>query len=104
MRLFATLLLLPLFAHATDLPQHPTDLAAIQKIATHEGLDAAPEINPTKGWPNAKGEKAVRFTATGGKKDVRLGNLCQTMFGVIGVKVPDNFQGGEADGVINELV
>jgi hypothetical protein len=38
------------------------------------------------------------------KKDVRLGNLWQTMFGVMGVKVPDKFQGGEADGVIKELV
>jgi hypothetical protein len=38
------------------------------------------------------------------KKDVRLGNLWQTMFGVMGVKVPDHFQGGEADGVIKEIV
>lgn len=38
------------------------------------------------------------------KKDVRLGNLWQTMFGVMGVKVPDKFQGGEADGVIKEIV
>ena len=38
------------------------------------------------------------------KKDVRLGNLWQTMFGVMGVKVPDKFQGGEADGIIKEIV
>jgi hypothetical protein len=38
------------------------------------------------------------------KKDVRLGNLWQTMFEVMGVKVPAKFQGGEADGVIKELV
>ena len=38
------------------------------------------------------------------KKDVRLGNLWQTMFGVMGVQVPAKFQGGEADGIIKELV
>jgi hypothetical protein len=38
------------------------------------------------------------------QKDTRLGNLWQTYFNVLGVKVPDNFQGGEADGVIKELV
>jgi hypothetical protein len=38
------------------------------------------------------------------KKDVRLGNLWQTMFGVMGAKVPPNFQGGEADGIIREIV
>jgi hypothetical protein len=38
------------------------------------------------------------------KKDVRLGNLWQTMFGVMGVEVPKDFQGGEADGVLKELV
>ena len=38
------------------------------------------------------------------KKDVRLGNLWQTMFTTLGVTVPENFQGGEADGVIKELV
>jgi len=32
-----------------------------------------------------------------------LGNLWQTMFGMMNVPVPDNFQGGEADGVIKEL-
>jgi hypothetical protein len=37
------------------------------------------------------------------KQDVRLGNLWQTMFGAMGVKVPANFQGGEADGVIKEI-
>lgn len=38
------------------------------------------------------------------KQDVRLGNLWQTMFGWMGVPVPADFQGGEADGVIKELV
>ena len=38
------------------------------------------------------------------KPDTRLGNLWQTMFGVLGVPVPQDFQGGEADGVISELV
>jgi hypothetical protein len=38
------------------------------------------------------------------KKDILLGNLCQTMFGAMGVKVPDNFQGGESNGIVNELV
>ena len=38
------------------------------------------------------------------KNDDYLGNLWQTMFGVMGVPVPENFQGGEADGIIHELV
>jgi hypothetical protein len=38
------------------------------------------------------------------KKGVRLGNLWQTMFGAMGVPLPDDFQGGEADGVISELI
>lgn len=38
------------------------------------------------------------------KQDDYLGNLWQTMFEVMGVPIPDNFQGGEADGVISELV
>ena len=38
------------------------------------------------------------------KEDAYLGNLWQTMFGVMGVPVPENFQGGEADGVIGEIV
>ena len=37
------------------------------------------------------------------KEDAYLGNLWQTMFGVMGVPVPENFQGGEANGVISEL-
>ncbi|QDT39277.1 DUF1552 domain-containing protein [Stratiformator vulcanicus] len=36
--------------------------------------------------------------------DQYLGNLWQTMFGVMGVPVPEDFQGGEADGVIKEIV
>jgi len=38
------------------------------------------------------------------KEDVHLGNLWQTMFGAMDVPVPENFQGGEANGVIGELV
>jgi len=38
------------------------------------------------------------------QKDVRLGNLWQTMVGLLGVPVPKNFQGGETDGVIKEIV
>ena len=38
------------------------------------------------------------------KPDVRLGNLWQTMFDVMGVPVPENFQGGEVDGIIGEIV
>ena len=37
------------------------------------------------------------------KEDVRLGNLWRTMFERMGVPVPQNFQGGESDGVIKEL-
>jgi hypothetical protein len=38
------------------------------------------------------------------KPDTRLGNLWQTMFDVLGLPIPDNFQGGEADGVIKEII
>ena len=38
------------------------------------------------------------------KEDVRLGNLWQTVFDRLQVRLPDNFQGGEADGLISELV
>ncbi len=38
------------------------------------------------------------------KKDAYLGNLWQTMFGLMNVPVTENFQGGEADGVISEIV
>jgi hypothetical protein len=68
MKHLIALICLPILATAADLPLHPSDLEAIQKIATHEGLDAAPEVNPSKGWPNAKGVTAVRFTASAGKK------------------------------------
>ena len=37
------------------------------------------------------------------KEDMRLGNLWRTMFERMGVPVPQNFQGGESDGVIKEL-
>jgi hypothetical protein len=38
------------------------------------------------------------------KQDVRLGNLWATVFDRLGIPLPENFQGGEADGVIGELV
>ncbi len=38
------------------------------------------------------------------KQDVRLGNIWQTMFQALGVTTPGDFQGGEADGVIGELL
>jgi hypothetical protein len=38
------------------------------------------------------------------KDDVRLGNLWRAVFDRMGVKPPENFQGGEADGMIGELV
>lgn len=38
------------------------------------------------------------------QEDVRLGNLWQTMFDRLNVPLPQNFQGGEADGIIKDLV
>ncbi len=38
------------------------------------------------------------------KEDVRLGNLWRTVFDRLNVPVPPNFQGGESDGIIKELV
>ncbi len=38
------------------------------------------------------------------QEDAYLGNLWQTMFHVLGVPVPENFQGGEADGIVTDLV
>lgn len=38
------------------------------------------------------------------KEDVRLGNLWATVFDRMQVPLPENFQGGEADGLIKELV
>jgi hypothetical protein len=38
------------------------------------------------------------------KEDVRLGNLWSTVFDRMNVPLPKNFQGGEADGLIKELV
>jgi len=51
------------------------------------------------------GGKALGVTHQGhiAQKDVRLGNLWQTYFDVLRVPVPENFQGGEADGTIKEL-
>ena len=48
-----TLLLasLALSAAAANLPLHFADATIIEKLAKHSGLDAAPEVNPTKGWP-----------------------------------------------------
>jgi hypothetical protein len=38
------------------------------------------------------------------QEDVRLGNLWSTLFDRLQVPLPENFQGGEADGLIKELV
>jgi Protein of unknown function (DUF1552) len=38
------------------------------------------------------------------KEDVRLGNLWSTVFDRLHVPIPKNFQGGEADGIIKEMV
>jgi hypothetical protein len=38
------------------------------------------------------------------REDVRLGNLWATFFDRLQVPLPQNFQGGEADGLISELV
>lgn len=38
------------------------------------------------------------------QEDAYLGNLWQTMFGFMDAPVPENFQGGEADGVIQALI
>ncbi len=38
------------------------------------------------------------------KEDIRLGNLWATMFERMQVALPENFQGGESDGIIRELV
>ena len=38
------------------------------------------------------------------KEDVRLGNLWRTMFDRMQVPLPENFQGGESDGTIKELI
>jgi hypothetical protein len=37
------------------------------------------------------------------KKDMRLGNLWGTIFDRMGVPLPKDFQGGEADGLVKEL-
>lgn len=38
------------------------------------------------------------------QEDVRLGNLWSTVFNRMHVPLPDNFQGGEADGIIKDLI
>jgi hypothetical protein len=38
------------------------------------------------------------------KEDVRLGNLWSTVFDRMQIPLPENFQGGEADGIIKEFV
>lgn len=38
------------------------------------------------------------------KEDMRLGNLWRTMFQVLKVPVSENFQGGESDGIVRDLV
>ncbi len=74
-----TLLLasLALSAAAANLPLHFADAPIIEKLANHSGLDAAPEVNPTKGWPALKGDLSVRFAAADGKKVLLVGHDAQ---------------------------
>jgi hypothetical protein len=74
-----TLLLtsLALSAAAANLPLHSADAPIIEKLTEHSGLDAAPEVNPTKGWPALKGELSVRFAAADGKKVLLVGHDAQ---------------------------
>lgn len=50
--------------HAEDLPVHAGDLKVIQRIATHESLDAPPIVQP-KGWPRVDVAATVRFQGAG---------------------------------------
>ncbi len=74
-----TLLLtsLALTAATANLPLHSADALVIEKLAKHNGLDAASEVNPTKGWPALKGKQSVRFAATDGKKVLLVGHDAQ---------------------------
>jgi hypothetical protein len=60
-------------ASAAELPLHPEDLAAMQKLVTRAGLDAGPEVNPKQGWPNLKGQPSLRYTIQGGRKVLLVG-------------------------------
>lgn len=64
-------------ASAAELPLHAADRAVIEKIAAAKGLDAAPEVNPAKGWPTLKGEKAVRLASSAGGKVLLVGHDAQ---------------------------
>lgn len=59
-----------------------------------------------RAFAKAFSEKMLGITHQGHviKQDDYLGNLWQTMFGVMGVPVPEDFQGGEADGLISEVL
>ena len=59
---------------SAPLPLHSVDAPIIEKLAKHNGLDAAPEVNPTRGWPALKGELSVRFAAADGKKVLLVGH------------------------------
>ncbi len=75
--LLTALLVAPLAAltvASAPIPLHSADAPIIEKLAKHNGLDAAPEVNPTKGWPALKGELSVRFAATDGKKVLLVGH------------------------------
>ena len=65
---------LALSAATANLPLHSADALIIEKLAKYNGLDAAPEVNPTKGWPALQGELSVRFAATDGKKVMLVGH------------------------------
>ncbi len=47
--LIVTLLLLPLLAHAAELPLYTDDLKVMQQIVVCEQLGAMPEVNPKQG-------------------------------------------------------
>ncbi len=74
---FTLLTSLALSAASTPLPLRSADAPIIEKLAKYNGLDAAPEVNPTKGWPALKGELSVRFAAADGKKVLLVGHDSQ---------------------------
>jgi len=49
-------------------------------------------------------ELGVRHAGHVRHQDMLLGNMWQSMFGLLGVPVPEDFQGGEANGVIPEIM
>ena len=64
-------------ASAADIPLHAIDRAVMEKLSAKDGLDATPELDPKAGWPSLKGEKSIRFSATGGGKVLLVGHDAQ---------------------------